>query len=149
MHEKEFTSVRDFLPQVPEQITLTTGADEIGQIEEIRNRFFEDILDYLGITRNARRAFCDVRAHALSVDDYEKISFAGSDGKMQARLEYVSILMVGDYAAASCLQLRDDGNQNQASFAHYLTPETEKRIRKRMYNSSTKDILYIGDPRRS
>jgi hypothetical protein len=130
MPETQPFSVRDMLPKSPEQMTLTTGADEIAQIAEVRNNFFNEVLDYLGLTKRARQAFCHVQSHALSVKDYEREGSMIETGYMNSRVEYVSILFAGDYAVASCLQLRDTGNWNQASFAHYLTLGTERIVRK-------------------
>jgi hypothetical protein len=129
MPRERDTYQRDFLPVPPEQMTLTTGADEIAKIAEARKIFFDEVLDYLGLAKRARGAFCHVHSHALSVMDYEKEFSPLESGYMNARVEYVSILFAGDYAVASCLQLRDDHNYNQASFAHYLTPETEENVR--------------------
>ena len=145
---------RQYLPQVPESATVNTG--EQGEIEVIRDEFFEKVLDYLGIVKSGRRV-AEVSTHALSLEDYSK-SFMGtmSTGKAhfhrriendeQAREDYVTILKIDEIPVASCLMLRDMGNYVQGVFSHHLTTQWEKKIRRVLHSHSNNNITYLDDP---
>lgn len=146
MSEKVPQSVRDFLPKTPDQITLTTGAEEMEKVYEVRDSFFMQIRDYLGMPERSRLAFSQITTRGLSLEDFEKKAFFNAAEKVPLSDQYVSVLTVNDIAVASCLFLRDPFNYHQVSFAHYLTEETEQKVRRFMHNYSNEMIVYIDDP---
>lgn len=144
MLERDTSSVRDLLPKPPDGITVNTG--EQGEIETIRDKYFEEVLDYLGLIKSGRR-IAEISTHALSLEDYSK-SFLGtmSTGVGQMREDYVTILKIDEIPVASCLMTRDMGNFVQGVFSNHLTPDWEKKVRKTLHNMSNSNIRYLDDP---
>lgn len=115
MPETQPFSVRDLLPQAPDEITVITGDQHL--IAEKSPPFYTEVLDYLGITYPARRA------GFVEID-----SFAAVERNHEGEL----LTIAGGIPIASTLYVSDDYNYIVGAFAHYLTPAVEDKIRDRL-----------------
>lgn len=134
MPERGPQSVRDFLPQVPESLLLSTGEYEF--ISESWVTFFDEVMNYLGLTQEGREKFPEIKnlVFSLSTDRNREVEDEGM------------FLLVADLPVASITTIKNQGNYVQALFAHYLTPGWETKVRQRIYNPSggEHDIRYLA-----
>jgi hypothetical protein len=115
MPETQPFSVRDLLPQAPDEITVITGDQHL--IAAKSEIFYTEVLDYLGITYSARRAgFAEIQSFAA----------------MQSNHEGELLTIAGGMPIASTLYVSNDTNYIVGAFAHYLTPAVENEIRGRL-----------------
>lgn len=135
---------RDFLPQIPDPIVVTTGKQQI--IENIRDQFYTEIMDYLGIPRPNRDLFSDRYTNAMSLANYEKTTGIFSEGGERVGDNFTSYLTVRDLPVAAALIRRNEGNYVQGVFYHNLTVECEREVRQRLHSHSNENIIYIEDP---
>lgn len=130
MLEKEPVSQRDLLPTTPEGITVITGEQQI--IAQTTDNFFDDVLNYLGVTQNARCAFVE-----------RKLFYVSRDALGNTMLDdETEVLVVQDLPVASAFHTIDSFNYVQGLFSSYLTPGWEKKVRERLIPSDG-EIIYI------
>lgn len=135
MQERVPHLVRDFLPQVPEGIVTTTGEER--PIFEKWDVFFNEVMNYLGITKPARLAFVEIKNFAFRL----------SDDREREVEDEAMFLIVMDLPVASVTTIKNENNFVQGLFASYLTPEWEDKVRRRLRNPSDATILYLDDPK--
>jgi len=100
-------------PTAPDLFTVPTGE---GEIIEVRiESFFDEILDYLGWSQEARKHF----ANRYSMELY---SPSPTDTRSIPSNDRVTLLVLLDFTVASVLERRDDRNEIQVVSACYLNP---------------------------
>lgn len=97
-------------PNPPEVYTINTG-EEV-DIEERKDRFFDEVINFIGYDLRARRTFCEVQAKELGTSN-----------------ELANLLIVRDILVASVIARRDDLNFWQVASAHYLTEDIMTQLR--------------------
>ena len=127
--KREIYLPRECLPQTPDPVTVTTGDQHI--IEQTRDKFFDEVLNYLGITERARQIFSERISHALSIENFEKITalFQGEEMSVRRGEDYLCLLIVRELPVAGTVIRRDISNYIQGVFYHNLTPACETAVR--------------------
>ncbi|MCL5783998.1 MAG: hypothetical protein M1142_01420 [Patescibacteria group bacterium] len=112
-------SGKEALPIVPKPFKIITGEDET--IQQITDNFFQNIIDTLGYKQAAADAFTEKIRQPLGIE--KPSGFIPSDN-------WATYLRIRGYTVASVLELRDDLNYVEVLFAHYLTIQRIKNLRK-------------------
>jgi len=108
-------------PTVPDLFTVATG--ERGIVEDSIESFFDEILDYLEWSQEARKYF----ANRYSMELYRSNP---TDTRAVPSNDRITLLVLQDIAVASVLERRDDRNEVQVASACYLTPRVVDELTK-------------------
>lgn len=110
------------LPKAPEPFIIITGKDDV--IQQKIDSFFQQIVDFLGYSGRAAKAFIERKTQTLGIE--EPTCFRPSDDR-------ITLLLVYDHAVASVLERRNNNNYIEVLSACYLTPERVKHLRHRQH----------------
>jgi hypothetical protein len=131
MLERQPVNVRDLLPQPPDGFVIVTTGEEDSPEPEKWEKFCIEILNYLGVTLLARQSGKSVQLEYFAGD------YSSHEVGMLTTRHGLPI--------ASELVVSDAYSHLVTGFAHYLSPENERMIRKELSNPSNENIVYLED----
>ncbi len=105
------------LPKVPDPFTVITGMQEL--INQRRDEFFNEVLDYLGYDTKARETFTSIEDRNAA---YEGTPLRPTDDR-------ITWLIAQHYVVASVLERRNDLNNVEVLFSLYLTRQRIDQLR--------------------
>ena len=105
---------------VPEPMTLI---DQYEAYEHVQ-RFFDQVLDHVGLNDRARKAFTKRESYFMYWERMEGSNPVEVDDR-------ANVLVVREHAVASAIEWRDQSNLTRVLFASYLSEELLERLRDR------------------
>ncbi|OGM03764.1 hypothetical protein A2112_02240 [Candidatus Woesebacteria bacterium GWA1_42_12] len=106
-------------PKPPDGFVVNTGEGKT--IEEVKNVFFDEILDFMGYNQKARVAFAEILPMELHRPDIS--------GQVRLPSGRITLLILRDHITASVLERSNDFGDIEVVFANYLDPEVIQKLR--------------------